>query len=57
VYWDILPKNQDAVAIAREFGFERARELVRMAIPGVENPAPLLNNNALVFATAGFEFG
>jgi len=57
VYWDIMPANQDAVAIAREFGFERARELVRMAIPGVENPAPLANNNALVFATAGFEFG
>ncbi|HET9321016.1 MAG TPA: GNAT family N-acetyltransferase [Bryobacteraceae bacterium] len=57
VYWDILPANQDAVAIAREFGFARARELVRMAIPGVESPAPLANNNALVFATAGFEFG
>lgn len=57
VYWDILPANQDAVAIARELGFERSRELVRMAIPGVENPTPLMNNDALVFATAGFEFG
>jgi GNAT superfamily N-acetyltransferase len=57
VYWDILPANADAVAVAREFGFERARELVRMAIPGVEDPTPLVNNDALVFATAGFEFG
>jgi GNAT superfamily N-acetyltransferase len=57
VYWDILPVNVDAIAIAREFGFERSRELVRMAIPGVGNPTPLTNNDALVFATAGFEFG
>ena len=57
VYWDILPANEDAVAMAREFGFERSRELVRMAFVGAENPRPLANNDALVFATAGFEFG
>ena len=43
--------------MARELGFERSRELVRMAFTGPENPPPLDNNDALVFATAGFEFG
>lgn len=57
VYWDILAVNTDAVEIAREFGFARGRELVRMALPSVKNPAPLQNRDTLVFATAGFEFG
>jgi GNAT superfamily N-acetyltransferase len=57
VYWDILPGNGDAVRIAREFGFERARELVRMTLAGGNDRAPLGNNDTLVFATAGFEYG
>lgn len=57
VYWDILPKNTEAVQMARDFGFERARELVRMALPGIRNPEELKNNDALVFAIAGFEYG
>ena len=57
VYWDILTVNTDAVEIARELGFERGRELVRMALSGVRNPSPLRNSDPLVFATAGFEFG
>lgn len=57
VYWDILAVNTDAVEIAREFGFERRRKLVRMALAEVKNPPPLRHRDALVFATAGFEFG
>jgi GNAT superfamily N-acetyltransferase len=56
VYWDILPANADAVALATEYGFERARELVRMSLSetGAE---PLGNDDSLVFGTAGFEYG
>ena len=57
IYWDILAVNNDAIQIAREFGFERGRELVRMAFADVRNLPPLRNSDALVFATAGFEFG
>jgi hypothetical protein len=57
VYWDILPVNAEAVAIAREFGFTRVRELVRMALPGRKNPPPLPAHDSLVFAAAGFEYG
>ncbi len=57
VSWDILPGNRDAIQIARDFGFERARELLRMALPGIRHPEPLKNNDALVFAIAGFEYG
>jgi hypothetical protein len=57
VYWDILPANGDAVALAREFGFEPVRRLARMALAGVEGPPPLCNDDARVYAAAGFEFG
>jgi GNAT superfamily N-acetyltransferase len=57
VYWDILPANPDAVALAHEFGFERARELVRMALPLAKDIPRPRNCDGLVFATAGFEFG
>lgn len=57
VYWDILAANRDAVELAREAGFERARELMRMSLAGVDHPPPLQKNDALVFAAAGFEYG
>lgn len=57
IYWDILAANRDAVELAREFGFERARELMRMALSGVDDPPPLQKNDALVFGAAGFEYG
>jgi GNAT superfamily N-acetyltransferase len=57
VYWDILAANRDAVELAREAGFERARELMRMSLAGVDHPPPLYKNDALVFAAAGFEYG
>lgn len=57
VYWDILPANGDAVALAREFGFEPVRRLARMALAGVEDPPALGNDDTRVYAAAGFEFG
>jgi GNAT superfamily N-acetyltransferase len=57
VYWDILPANDDAVALAREFGFEPVRRLARMALAGVEDAPLLCNDDARVYAAAGFEFG
>jgi hypothetical protein len=56
-YWDLLPENVEAARIARELGFERRRELVRMARPGAPHPAPFRSHNASVFAIAGFEYG
>ena len=57
VYWDILTANTEATEIARELGFSRGRELVRMALAEARNVPPLRNRDPLVFATAGFEFG
>lgn len=57
IYWDILTVNTNAVEIAREFGFEHGRELVRMVLSDARNLPPLRNRDPLVFATAGFEFG
>jgi len=57
VYWDILAANGSALALAREFGFDRVRELMRMSLAGVDHPPPLGNNDTLVYAAAGFEYG
>jgi len=57
VAWDILPSNQEAVKLAREFGFERRRELVRMVHPGPSASRPVAHNDAYVFAIAAFEYG
>lgn len=57
IYWDLLPQNAQALDLAQEFGFERVRELVRMARPGVEGAVPLVHDNQQVFAIAGFEYG
>jgi hypothetical protein len=57
VFVDLLPDNQEAAALARELGFERVRELVRMARPGVPNPRPFRNRDEYVYAIAGFEYG
>ncbi|HTM38404.1 MAG TPA: GNAT family N-acetyltransferase [Terriglobales bacterium] len=50
--WDLLPSNKDALALATELGFSPARRLVRMS-----RGAKLQSNDAMIFATAGFEFG
>jgi hypothetical protein len=55
--WDILPANADAVRLAREFGFERRRQLVRQVRPGPAAGQPFPHNDAYVFAIAAFEYG
>jgi hypothetical protein len=51
-FWDLLPANENAVALARELGFERVRMLTRMSwgreIRGRED---------WIFAIAGLELG
>ncbi|MDA1316036.1 MAG: GNAT family N-acetyltransferase [Acidobacteria bacterium] len=54
MFWDLLPANQDAVDLARSFGFEPQRKLARMTLKGgVCQPG----NVSQVFAAAGFEYG
>jgi GNAT superfamily N-acetyltransferase len=57
IFVDLLPANTDAVALARELGFERVRRLVRMARPGVRGPRPFARRDDYVYAIAGFEYG
>jgi GNAT superfamily N-acetyltransferase len=51
-YWDLLPSNAAAVRCAADFGFTRHRALWRM-----RRGKSIDNNDAMVFATAGFELG
>jgi GNAT superfamily N-acetyltransferase len=57
LYWDLFPDNSDAVQLAIDYGFEPARHLTRMSLALRSGSAPLLRNNASVFAIAGFEYG
>lgn len=50
--WDLFPRNQDAVALARDLGFSPRRHLVRMA-RGKE----LREKKNAIYAIAGFELG
>jgi GNAT superfamily N-acetyltransferase len=50
--WDLFPRNQDAVALARDLGFSPQRHLVRMA-RGKE----LCEKGNAIYAIAGFELG
>jgi GNAT superfamily N-acetyltransferase len=50
--WDLFPRNQDAVALARDLGFSPKRHLVRMA-RGKE----LQEKTNSIYAIAGFELG
>ena len=50
--WDLLPRNVEAVALARDLGFSPQRRLVRM-IRGTG----LRANDDKIYATAGFELG
>ena len=54
VYWDLLPRNENAVRIATECGFRSLRTLVRMARPGKQ---PFRHDDQLVYAIAGLEYG
>ena len=51
-YWDLLRKNENAVAIAQELGFTPNRRLLRM-IRGKDLPA----REESIYAIAGFELG
>jgi len=51
-FWDLLPRNTQAVTIARSLGFKPVRHLMRM-VRGV----PVSGDDKLVYATGGFEAG
>jgi GNAT superfamily N-acetyltransferase len=51
-YWDLLPDNLPAVDCARRLGFTRRRRLWRM-----RRGDSIENNDAMVYAIAGFELG
>ena len=51
-FWDLLPHNTAAVALAEEFGFTPVRRLVRMV-----RGERLRGDDTMVYAIAGFEFG
>jgi GNAT superfamily N-acetyltransferase len=51
-YWDLLPDNLPAVDCARRLGFTRRRTLWRM-----RRGERIENNDAMVYAIAGFELG
>ncbi len=50
--WDLLPKNQNAVALASALGFRPQRQLTRMS-----RGKALLGRDDMVYAIAGFELG
>ena len=57
VFWDLLPGNTAALSLARAFGFEPRRRLVRMSLSKAPEAGPFRHNDAAVFAIAGFEYG
>ncbi|HTT62467.1 MAG TPA: GNAT family N-acetyltransferase [Bryobacteraceae bacterium] len=57
VCWDLLPRNNEAARLARANGFAPVRRLVRMVRRGRAGAAPLIHDDSLVFACAGFEYG
>ena len=56
VFWDLLPHNQEARALAHSLGFRPVRQLVRMVrlAPGVTEPP---RRDDFIYAIAGFELG
>jgi GNAT superfamily N-acetyltransferase len=51
-FWDLLPKNYDAVELASSLGFKPVRNLVRMSLGSY-----LRGQEQKIYALAGFEFG
>lgn len=51
-YWDLLPRNAEAVALARGLGFVPARRLTRMVLGEIPQ-----RRDDLVYAVAGLEYG
>jgi GNAT superfamily N-acetyltransferase len=56
VCWDVLPANQEAIRLAQQFGFERSRQLSRMAKQGAASDGAT-GDACYVFAIGGFELG
>ena len=50
---DLFPHHEDAVALAREYGFAPARRLTRMVLSPSRPTLP----DSRIYAIAGFEFG
>ena len=51
-YWDLLTTNQNAIDLAKEFGFAPQRRLERMVLGD-----SIAKNDQMVYAIAGFELG
>ncbi len=51
-FWDLLPANLEAVALAAELGFRVERRLIRMA-----RGEKMRNDDSLVYGIAGLELG
>ncbi|HEV8037669.1 MAG TPA: GNAT family N-acetyltransferase [Bryobacteraceae bacterium] len=51
-YWDLLPQNQSALALATELGFQPQRKLIRMV-----RGRDLRGREDWIYAIAGFELG
>lgn len=51
-FWDLMPANVAALELATEFGFQRARRLVRMR-RGVD----VRGDESMIYAAGGFELG
>ena len=51
-YWDLLPSKRDAVAMARELGFQLDRTLFRM-VKGFD----IRGKESMIYAGGGFELG
>ena len=51
-FWDLLPENRHATALASALGFKPVRRLVRMSVG-----PPLREREEKIYALAGFEFG
>jgi GNAT superfamily N-acetyltransferase len=56
IFWDLIPDNPAAVALAREWGFLPARRLTRMRMPG-RRATTFHERPGLIYALAGFEYG
>lgn len=50
--WDVFPDNAPGIELARQFGFQPVRRLVRM-----RRGRPIAEQPGSVYAAAGFEFG
>jgi len=57
VFWDLFPNNKPAVELARRYGFEPVRRLMRMGLPANPDALPFVANDSAVYGIAGFELG